>query len=70
MDTGEQRGVEGPLDELLEEEEGRLLDDVSELKDGVREFDGEGGSADVAGLLERCARLSFLGVCVDGRGTI
>lgn len=46
-DAGEQLGVEGRLDELLEED----VDDAIELKDGVREFDGESDCADSVGFL-------------------
>lgn len=70
-DVGEDVGVEGPLeDEELEEEDGHRLDDVIELKDGVRELDKEGEPIELAGLAERCARLSFRGVCLGRRATL
>ena len=67
--VGELAGVEGPLEEL-EEEDGRLVDEEIELNEEVREFDGVGDPTDVAGLPARCAKLPFLGVRLGSRATL
>lgn len=64
---GPKTGVEGALgDELLENDEERLLDEVAEVKDDERELDerdreGEVAS-EVAGLTPRWDRLAVFGV--------
>ena len=49
--------MEGPLDEELEERDGRLLGEPIELSEEVRELGGVGDSVDVTGLPARCAKL-------------
>lgn len=56
-------------DKWVDEEDGRLSDDISELKDGVRELEesvrdegeGEREASDAVGLALRCTMLGCLG---------
>lgn len=67
-EVGEDEGVEGPLEQLKDDDE-RLFDDAIEVKDGMREVGGERDPADVSGFPEWYAKFPFLGMRLGRRAS-